>query len=199
MVRRWFPLANEGDFSSHKGYVGSYDFEGCTKNPPVTVGKALDGLFSDALATRLSENQRAAVAWFRANGDIEHAHTTGVFLKRRRADGLAPVLGVYVDSHARLTDFSVNREVYLSRLAAIGFEVSGIEFRLSRRPASSPVSHAALGNGATHPSLKALPPLTAAEEERVAALTEDLPDHLRARAATAMRNSLRRERYEGRE
>jgi hypothetical protein len=85
------------------------------------------------MASKMSDNQRAAAAWYRANGDRERAHTTGVFLKRPRKAGAAPVLGVYVDSHAMATDFGVNKDIYLARLANIGYEVSGIEFLPSRK------------------------------------------------------------------
>lgn len=133
------------------------------------------------------------MAWFKANGDVERRHTSGVYLKRAAAPSLPPVLVVYVDSHSRLTDFMANREIYLVRLAAVGLEVSGVEFRLSREPTPK----TSLPSQVT-PSLAAteLPPLSDDERRRAEELTADLPDTLRKRARDAMELSMRREKLD---
>ena len=95
---------------------------------PESISSLMREVVDERMSARMSANQRAAAAWYRANGDRERNHTTGVFLKKARVAGAAPVLGVYVDSHAMVTDFGVNKDIYLARLANIGFKVSGIEF-----------------------------------------------------------------------
>ena len=95
---------------------------------PGQVGDLMREIVDVRMSAQMSDTQRATAAWFRANGDRERAHTTGVFLKKPRVAGAAPVMGVYVDTHAMATDFGVNKDLYLARLANIGCEVSGIEF-----------------------------------------------------------------------
>ena len=104
--------------------------------PPRDSVTRIDALISEVMsekiAPRLSANQRAAAAWFGSNGDRERSHTTRVFLRAPRVEGTDPVICVYVDSHAYLTDLSTNRDLYLARLANWGFYVSGIEFAVDR-------------------------------------------------------------------
>lgn len=150
---------------------------------PESIGGLLKTVVDHDMAQRMSAGQRAAVAWRRANGDRERAHTTGVFLKRPRLKNAAPILGVYVDSHALVTDFSANKDIYLARLANIGFEVSGIEFLPSRR------GHAAR-RGMQERSEAKVPradvTLSAQELEEVADLVSELPDALRESASKAV-------------
>ena len=160
---------------------------------PTTAGEAVQGLIDQGMSARMSANQRAAAAWHRANGDRERRHTTGVFLKKSRVAGGAPVLGVYVDSHAIATDFSVNKDIYLARLANIGFQVSGIQFLPSRkgyRPAT--VAHDERAHNAPTP----LPALSEEELKRVDQLVAQLPDTLRASASKAIALSMRRQKLE---
>ena len=80
----------------------SEDYEG--------ISSLLKGMFSSPEARRsMSANQRAAYVWHNVNGDVERAHTTGVFLKEPHVKGAAPILGVYVDSRMRAVDFRANR------------------------------------------------------------------------------------------
>ena len=103
----------------------SEDYEG--------ISSLLKGMFSSPEARRsMSANQRAAYVWHNVNGDVERAHTTGVFLKEPHVKGAAPILGVYVDSRMRAVDFRANREVYRARLSMGGLEVSEIEFIVSQ-------------------------------------------------------------------
>ena len=145
----------------------------------------------------MSANQRATELWRTANGDVERAHTTGVYLRKPSSESLPPVLGVYVDSHARLSDFNANKEIYLTRLAGVGLEVSGIEFRLTRWPApqedgilhkGDELRRHASGTGASE-----LPPLSSQEERRVRDACAELPDGLRQRVERAMTLSLQHE------
>lgn len=104
--------------------------------PPRDSVTRIDALISEVMsekiAPRLSANQRAAAAWFGSNGDRERSHTTRVFLRAPRVEAADPVICVYVDSHAYLTDLTTNRDLYLARLANWGFYVSGIEFAVDR-------------------------------------------------------------------
>lgn len=160
---------------------------------PANVGGLMREVIDKSLVPRMTENQRASAAWYRANGDRERRHTTGVFLKRSRVRGAAPVLGVYVDSHAMATDFGVNKDIYLSRLANIGFEVSGIEFLPSRTPRRA----ARADRESAIPVQTTLPELDEAERRRVEKLVEDLPEGLRPSVSKAVTLSLRREKLQG--
>lgn len=73
----------------------------------------------------------AAKVWYAANGDFEHRHTVGVFLKED-PKGNPPTLVVYTDTNAIIQDFSANKEIYIARLANQDFFVSDIRFRLSK-------------------------------------------------------------------
>ncbi|MDD5799986.1 MAG: hypothetical protein PUD09_05025 [Coriobacteriales bacterium] len=142
---------------------------------------------------KLSLNQQAARAWYSCNGDTERRHTTGVYLRRGRGANSAPVLGVYVDSHAYLNDFSAQKDLYLSRLAYFGFQVSGIEFRLSK------ASYVARRVERTQkPQPKPWPQLDQQEEERVrqlcSMLSPSVPDSLKAAISRAVRMSFRRQK-----
>lgn len=96
------------------------------------LSQVLQDVMVKKLGRHLGANQRAAAAWFGANGDRERAHTTRVFLRSARLAGADPIICVRVDSHAFLTDLSANRDLYLSRLANWGFFVSGIDFAVDR-------------------------------------------------------------------
>lgn len=157
------------------------------------ISELISEVVGGRMAGRLSRNQRAAHAWFSANGDVERAHTCGVYLKRQTRQGMAPVLGVYVDSPSRVTDFRINKELYLARLANAGFEVSDIDFRLSRKPKSrGDWSRVAARKEAK--ARAALPALSPSEEREVSDMVKDLPDNLSRAAARAMSYSLRREK-----
>ena len=150
-------------------------------------------LMDERMAASMSANQRAALAWRRANGDRERAHTTGVFLKRPRVRGAAPILAVYVDSHAMVTDFGVNKDIYLARLANVGFAVSGIEFLPSREGRRTRQQQGQAPQTAPTDVLPALDAREAAEAERLVA---DLPEALRPSALKAVTNSMRQRKHE---
>lgn len=119
--------------------VGSMHSEALpTPDTSQSVAELLRQIMGENLSHHLSDSQRASVAWFAANGDRERAHTCRVFLRKAKRDGADPIMCVYVDSHAFLTDLTVNRELYLARLANWGFFVSGIEFAVDREAKKAP-------------------------------------------------------------
>lgn len=157
---------------------------------PTRVDELMKTVVDGHMSSRMTANQRAAAAWFRANGDRERAHTTGVFLKRARRAGAAPVLGVYVDSHAMATDFGVNKDIYLSRLANIGYEVSGIEFLPSRKPRAG----SAANKRPAPERPERLPALDQDELREVQALVDRAPDSLKNSVSKAVTLSFQREK-----
>ena len=160
---------------------------------PQGMSSLMSEVIDGTMMSRMSANQRASAAWYRANGDRERAHTTGVFLKRPRVAGAAPILGVYVDSHVMATDFGVNKDIYLARLANIGFTVSGIQFMPSRkgyRPARVTRGESAVTSN------EQLPELSADEQEWVESLVVDLPEEIRQSASKAITLSMRRQRHQ---
>ena len=164
----------------------------------VSMAELLRRTIPASVRQGMSANQRAASLWRAANGDVERAHTTGVYLRKSPCESLPPVLGVYVDSHARLSDFNANKEIYLTRLAGVGLEVSGIEFRLTRWPAPQEGGILRKGNNelrrhASGTGAPELPPLSPQEERRVRDACAELPDGLRQRVERAMTLSLQHE------
>lgn len=131
-------------------------------------------------------------AWHAANGDVERAHTTGLFVREPRGHETLPTLVVYVDSRARATDFTANREVYLARLANVGLRFADVVFRENRIPGRAPASPRRPRPSSPAPAPP--PELTAAERRRVDELVLTLPEHLRAPVARAMSASLRSEK-----
>lgn len=159
---------------------------------PESVAGLMREVVDEHMASRMTANQRAAAAWYRANGDRERNHTTGVFLKRGRVSSAAPILGVYVDSHVMATDFGVNKDIYLARLANVGFEVSGIEFIPSREGYHASRARSEQRRDVPVP----LPELSAREQQEVQDLVSDLPESLRKSASEAVTLSKRREKLE---
>lgn len=203
--------------------------------PYTALADVLPGVLTRSQTHTLSAQQQARNAWWKATGDIEHAHTTGVFLIERTsssktnktpktskppttpapaapapAPAPAPAhpspaptstsrkLGVYLDNDMLVVDFSVNKELYLIRLAALGFPVSDIIFKRSRMPhkttGQTPSSLAQTDTKdesiKTHKH-QTLPPLLPQEKEEAQKLTERLPHTLQAAAQKAIENSFR--------
>lgn len=152
------------------------------------LGRALDQLGSTG---ERDGSSRAWIAWNRVNGDVERAHSTGAYVGAPRRGARDPELVIYVDSHAFITDFSANREVYLARLETAGLRFSRIEFRLSKRPRAETVPSPSPMRG-TRP----LPELDAAEEREVEELCAGLPTTLRESVSRAMRVSYRAQKQE---
>lgn len=182
-------MTDDGSYGS--GYT--FDEQHYLRNDS-ELSDVLKGLLGSDVSERMSDNQRARAAWYGANGDIERKHTTGVYLDKSPCrKGLDPVLCVYVDSHVRLTDFSANRETYLSRMYGAGLRVSGIRFRLSDREHIERKRADEAERNASSSVPEPLPPLTQEEGERIARMTSDLPDGLRQKVSRAMELSFRRE------
>lgn len=159
---------------------------------PQGVGDLMREVVDGHMASRMTDTQRAAAAWYRANGDREHNHTTGVFLKRPRFAGAPPILCVYVDSHAMVTDFGVNKDIYLARLANVGYEVSGIEFLPSRKEYRTPRPT----RDKQQAPREELPSLTQDEQQTIDELVASLPDDLRPSVSKAVSLSVRRNKLE---
>lgn len=195
--------------------------------PYAALADVLPGVLTRSQTHTLSAQQQARNAWWKATGDIEHAHTTGVFLIEHTSSPKtnktpktskppiipatsAPAhpsstptstprkLGVYLDNDMLVVDFSVNKELYLIRLAALGFPVSDIIFKRSRiphkttgqTPSSSAQTDTKDESIKTHKH-QTLPPLLPQEKEEARKLTEHLPRALQPAAQKAIKNSLR--------
>lgn len=131
----------------------------------------------------------AGRAWYAVNGDIERAHTTGVFVREPAGRQALPTLIVYVDSRARATDFTANREVYLARLEHVGWRFGEIQFRESKRKDAQ----AARARERRSFSPAAPAPLSDEDAARIEELCERVPDALRDSVSRAMRESWQRE------
>lgn len=154
-------------------------------------GRSLSGLVGDEVRRLGSSPERAAanaawIAWSEVNGDVERAHTTGVYVGAPRRGASDPELTVYVDSAAYLTDFSANREVYLARLETAGLRFSRISFRRSRQQKAAPPRPRAAR--APRPAPREL---TEAERREVSALCSQLPESLRDSVSRAISASYR--------
>lgn len=197
--------------------------------PYTALADVLPCVLTRSQTHTLSAQQQARNAWWKATGDIEHAHTTGVFLIERTSSpktnktpktskppiipatsapapahpSSAPTstsrkLGVYLDNDMLVVDFSVNKELYLIRLAALGFPVSDIIFKRSRMPhkMAAQATSASTQTNTKDKSSKTekhqtLPPLLPQEKEEAYKLTKRLPHTLQAAAQKAIENSLR--------
>ena len=145
-------------------------------------------VFSGAVVPPAGAGGDVTRAWYAANGDIERAHTTGTFVREPRRGESGPVLVVYVDSRARVTDFSANSEVYLARLANAGHGFSKVEFRLSRYPrrAASPGGEKNEGPAPAAAPSRPRRPLTPRERDEIERLCSGLPASLRETVSRAM-------------
>lgn len=152
------------------------------------VADVLVGYLGRAGASQMSAGARALMAWRQVNGDVERAHTAGVYVAAPRRQGQLPELTVYVDSNAYVTDFSANREVYLARLETAGLRFSKIVFRRSKYPA---VSRETPSRPET-PTARPLAPLDPADAAQIEQMCSELPDSLRESVSGAMRVSYQR-------
>jgi hypothetical protein len=153
-----------------------------------SISSLLGNLMGDGgLRRAMGKNQRAAIAWRAANGDIEREHTTGVFVKDARMPGRPPVLGVYVDSRMRAVDFRANREVYLARLSMAGYEFSDIEFLVTKYGKKKPTE-----KKKESAAQEELPQLSASEEQECRDMVSGLSEPLRDKVYKALCLSKRR-------
>lgn len=158
-------------------------------HPVETPATLLQGLFSHDMWSKMGESQRASWAWHVANGEVERNHTTGVYVRHAANVTHDLILGVYVDTHARLSDFNANREVYRIRLHEAGFDVVDVEFKLNRRPLK-PKRRQDTDTASPHGTKREeLSPADAARIEREVSV---LPPKLRDAARRAMSASFQR-------
>ncbi len=154
------------------------------------LGSVLSGYFrSPEVAGRMGGGRSAGMAWHSVNGDIERKHTTGVFVGKPRRPGEKPVLCVYVDTRMRSVDFRANREIYLARLAAAGYEYSDVRFLVNKRPVAKRVD-----KGTVPLSTRQVAELTDEERRAIERETAALPEKLRQSVSKAMSASMRRQK-----
>ena len=134
----------------------------------------------------------AARAWHAANGEFEHRHTVGVFLKEDEK-GNPPTLFVYLDSNGIIQDFSANKDIYIARLANQEFYVSDIRFLLSKYRKRGALEDEGemipRGTGigvdyVAHDMTEGVE-LSQAEMDEIAKSVESLPDAIRQKAYEA--------------
>ena len=168
------------------------DGDGADRGPS-RAGDLVGALFGAAGTAKLSAAQRAARAWFQANGDRERAHTTGVWLRKSGRAGVDPILVVRVDSGLLAQELGTNKDLYLARVACAGVAVSDIRFDVGR-PHAGPVP---MRRGAdAHAAAPKPRELSAGERARVAEMTASLPDGLRQSVSRAMCATLARHKIE---
>lgn len=169
-----------------------------------SLGNLLSDFFeSPEVRAKMGTGHSAGLAWHSVIGDIERKHTTGVFVGKPRTPGLTPALCVYVDSRMRMVDFNANREIYLARLQAAGYEYSEVRFLQNKRPVAKrgerdAAPAAAAPNPAPAAEKHPLPELTAEERAQIQAQTAGMPEKLRESVSKAMAACMGRQRYEGR-
>ena len=156
---------------------------------PHRAGDLVSRLFTGESGRRLSETSVAAKAWYRANGDRERSHTTGVWLRASGKKGVDPVLVVGVDSSLLSHELGMNKDLYLSRLSWAGVRVSDIRFTVSRRSEASERRREA-----ERQKKPPLPELTPSDRMMVERATKNLPEGLKESVSHAMCASLRRNR-----
>ena len=155
---------------------------------PVSVGDVFSAVMGDLDARGSARSTwSAGRAWYAVNGDIERAHTTGVFVREPSGRQTLPTLIVYVDSRARATDFTANREIYLGRLERVGWHFEEVQFRESKRPAALPAP--ARERRSFSPDAA---PLSDADAARIDELCAEVPESLRESVSRAMRESWQR-------
>lgn len=159
------------------------------------VDTLLRGYMSGSMKRGMSMQARASAAWWQANGDLEHRHTQGIYVKEFKTK--APVLYVYIDTSALLQDFTTNKELYLARLANRGFAASDIKFQLSRKGRKKPLSPQGTRRQAkpVKPA-SSLAPLDEGTSAAIDAGCAELPDGLKGAAAQALKLMLERSRSE---
>lgn len=171
-----------------------------------SLGGVLSDFFeSPEVRAKMGAGHAAGLAWHSVIGDIERKHTTGVFVGKPKAPGMAPALCVYVDSRMRMVDFNANREIYLARLQTAGFDYSEVRFLQNKRPrpkadATAPALTAEKVDKGTVPlaTSEPLPELSEAERAQIEAQTAGLSPALRESVSKAMAACMCRQRYEGR-
>ncbi|MDY4522642.1 MAG: hypothetical protein SPD80_03495 [Atopobium sp.] len=160
------------------------------QNHIVTTGELMVGLLTTDLSVGLSDTQKAYRAWFGANGKFEQTHTCGIFLKDMAAQNRLPILYVYIDNPGILQDFTTNKEIYLVRLAHFGFEVSDIQFKLSRYPKRHKADDSEKKQLSPEGPLQEV---TQEQKNKANELTKHLSEPLKTKVYDAIISSMRRQ------
>lgn len=147
------------------------------------AGDLVAALFGPRATKQLSDSQRAARAWYSANGDRERKHTTGVWLRKPGRANADPVMVVRLDSNLLAQELGTNKDLYLARLASAGVRVSDLRFSVGRAKEPKKV----LSPGRPQPKKTTTRDLTPSEKAHIEDATKDLPDALRVSVARAMR------------
>lgn len=145
------------------------------------------------------KKQKASAAWNAVIGDIERKHTTGVFVIEPKIKGRYPILGVFVDSSSILVDFNVNKEMYLIRLAHLGYKFDDILFKLSKYMQIKPVltpqtTEPPCASSVLQKTQPTLPALSPQETEFAEHTVQNLPSALRSSALKAVKATLQRQK-----
>ena len=154
------------------------------------VGECNLSQLMDGIMNRIDDGQgdrtrRVQRVWLTVNGDIEREHTMGIYLREGKA---GETLIVYVDSQALVQDFTVNRHLYLGRMAMAGVELADIQFRRSRYRRKKPAHDVPSADVRESEP----PELDKALQERLERECEGLPPKLKDVVSEALSNM---ERY----
>lgn len=155
-----------------------------SENNLSTVADVLEQMTGQgSLAAGLGSSWSVSRAWFAVNGNIERAATCGVYLDDKPG---RRTLIVYVDTRGHMVDFNANREIYLARMNAAGWDLSEVRFMQSKRPK-------AVVENRSKPAPE-LPELTPEEDLRAQELAAKAPESMREAILTAIRATMRGEK-----
>lgn len=159
------------------------------------AGDLVGALFGAAGTRNLSDAQRAARAWFAANGDRERLHTTGVWLRKSGRKGTDPIMVVRLDSNLLAQELATNKDLYLARIAREGVRIS--DLRLTVGAASKVRKVPSVSPTARKEEPPPLPELSARERAEIGKATEGLPEKLRESVSRAMCATMARAKQRG--
>ncbi len=164
-----------------------------------SLSSLLSSCITNPALAKIKKQKASATAWNAVIGDIERKHTTGVFVIEPKIKGRYPILGVFVDSSSVLVDFNVNKEMYLIRLAHLGYKFDDILFKLSKytqvKPVfEPPIKAVSCVSSALQPTQAPLPALSSQEVEFAEHAVQKLPPTLRLSALKAVKATLQRQK-----
>ena len=163
------------------------------ERPPAHVSSVVTSVLDTSASPQLAKRRQAWLAWQRANGDRERAHTVFVSTREPRRGATDPIVVVGVDSHAFLSDLSANKEIYLARLRNVGFAASALEVRIAQRKVNT-----STGKAQTPLAQSSVTPtdleLTPEERAYVADMVARLPESIKPSASKALEKSILRKK-----
>lgn len=164
-----------------------------------SLSSLLSSCITNPALVKIKKQKASATAWNAVIGDIERKHTTGVFVIEPKIKGRYPILGVFVDSSSVLVDFNVNKEMYLIRLAHLGYKFDDILFKLSKyiqiKPVLTPqTTETSCTSAALQKTQPTLPALSPQEIEFAEHTVQNLPSTLRTSALKAVKATLQRQK-----